>query len=84
MESVSVSDSSPEAGASFTLSATVRNRGDGRSGSPTPLGTCQRIDPVRDPSRRFLELVRGSVEVLAFNGVLELNSPWHGVLEDGR
>jgi len=53
VESVSVSDSSPEAGASFTFGATVRNRGDGRSGSPTPLGTCQRIDPVRDPLRRF-------------------------------
>ncbi len=35
VESASVSDSSPEAGASFTLSATVRNRGNGRSGSTT-------------------------------------------------
>ena len=35
MESVSVSDSSPEAGASFTFGATVRNRGDGQSGSTT-------------------------------------------------
>ena len=35
VESASVSDSSPSAGASFTLSATVRNRGDGRSGSTT-------------------------------------------------
>ena len=31
VESPSVSDSSPDAGASFTLSATVRNRGDGGS-----------------------------------------------------
>jgi len=33
--SVSVSDGSPDAGASFTLSATVRNRGDGRSAATT-------------------------------------------------
>ena len=33
--SLTVSDSNPVAGASFTLSATVRNRGDGRSGSTT-------------------------------------------------
>ena len=35
VESVSVSDSSPSSGASFTLSATVRNRGDSLSGSTT-------------------------------------------------
>ena len=35
VESVSVSDGSPSAGASFTLRATVRNRGDGQSGSTT-------------------------------------------------
>ena len=35
VEAASVSDSSPEAGASFTLSATVRNRGDGDSGATT-------------------------------------------------
>ena len=35
VESVSVSDSSPESGASFTLRATVRNRGDGQSGATT-------------------------------------------------
>ncbi len=33
--SASVSDSSPDAGASFTLSATVRNAGDGRSAATT-------------------------------------------------
>ncbi len=33
--SPTVDDETPEAGASFTLSATVRNRGDGRSGSTT-------------------------------------------------
>ncbi|MCY4027592.1 MAG: hypothetical protein OXH75_14940 [Acidobacteria bacterium] len=33
--SPAVDDDAPEAGASFTLSATVRNRGDGRSGSTT-------------------------------------------------
>ena len=35
VESVSVSDSGPNAGASFTLSATVRNRGDGGSPATT-------------------------------------------------
>ena len=35
VRSPSVSDSSPDAGASFTLHATVRNRGDGSSGSTT-------------------------------------------------
>ena len=35
VESPSVSDSSPDAGASFTLSATVRNRGDGSSAATT-------------------------------------------------
>ena len=35
VESPSVSDSSPDAGASFTLSATVRNRGDGSSATTT-------------------------------------------------
>ena len=35
VESASVSDSSPDAGASFTLSATVRNRGDGSSAATT-------------------------------------------------
>ena len=35
VESPSVSDSSPAAGASFTLSATVRNRGDGSSAATT-------------------------------------------------
>ena len=35
VESPSVSDSSPDAGASFTLSATVRNQGDSRSASTT-------------------------------------------------
>ena len=35
VESVSVNDSTPDAGASFRLSATVRNRGDGQSGSTT-------------------------------------------------
>ncbi len=35
VESASVSNSSPSAGASFTLSATVRNRGDRESGSTT-------------------------------------------------
>ena len=35
VESPSVSDGSPDAGASFTLSATVRNRGDGSSATTT-------------------------------------------------
>ena len=35
VESPSVSDGSPDAGASFTLSATVRNRGDGSSAATT-------------------------------------------------
>ena len=35
MDTPSVSDSSPDAGASFTLTATVRNRGNGSSGSTT-------------------------------------------------
>ena len=35
VQSPSVSDSSPDAGATFTLSATVRNRGDGRSAATT-------------------------------------------------
>ena len=35
VESPSVSDSSPDAGAAFTLSATVRNQGDGSSGATT-------------------------------------------------
>ena len=35
VESPSVSDSSPDAGASFTLSATVRNQGDGSSAATT-------------------------------------------------
>ena len=35
VESASVSDSGPAAGATFTLRATVRNRGEGQSGSTT-------------------------------------------------
>ncbi len=35
VESARTSDATPSAGASFTLSATVRNRGDGQSGSTT-------------------------------------------------
>ena len=45
--SATVSDRSPNAGASFTLRATVRNGGDGRSGSTTlrylPLRRMRRL-----------------------------------------
>ena len=47
VDAPTVSDNSPVAGASFTLRATVRNRGDGASGSTTlrllPLDRCEHL-----------------------------------------
>ena len=72
----------------------VHDRGNPAQGGPDELREARSSIPqgCRRGAGRFTardlrtveEPVPASVEVLASTGVLELNSSWHGVLEDGR
>ena len=76
VEQPSVSNGNPDAGASFTLSATVRNRGNGSS-APTTLRYYRSTDSTitSDDTQVGMDLVGGLAAAGTRNESISLNAP---------
>ena len=76
VEQLSVSNSNPDAGASFTLSATVRNRGSSSS-APTTLRYYRSTDSTitSDDTQVGMDLVGGLAAARTRNESISLNAP---------